>query len=249
VTRELEGPSGWGLIDTPRIPTQNQEAELPADMVSAIRNGDVNIAPLFIQYKRSEWMKRSNAGEWDTLESIGHNLSDGYYRFKPYLGKNNQHNKLVELGKRQPLTFYASPIFHKNEEYLRYVNDSLLQHTAFIQCGNLNLIDYEDHYIVYTPYDQSGLMLSEPTTFNIQYGGGLLTSNNLAPASVKFETLRRKFKEIRELAVYDDEEYSLTGSWEPSNYSSGDLMEWFRLQRQFLTSTIDTDVVFLYDLK
>ena len=82
LTRELEGPTpGIGLIDLPRIPTQNQEAKIPADMVSSLQDGTTKLAPLFIQYKRSEWMIRSNAGQWETLEKQGINLSDGYFRF------------------------------------------------------------------------------------------------------------------------------------------------------------------------
>lgn len=237
VTRELEGGPGWGVIDTPRIPTQKQEADFPADMVTRIKSGGVKLAPLFVQYKRSDWMKRSNASSWDQLKRLGYDLSDGYYRFQVYHEESKQHNKLVELASMQPFTFYVAPMFHEMDEYLSYVDGSLIQNTTFIQCGKLDKISTEDHRVTYTSQDSSGHMLSEPTRFSLRSAEELFNSDTLPQNASTFQRLRGEFDDIRELAATSENMF-------PSNYDAEDPFNWFAQQRQFLTTTLNTDVLF-----
>lgn len=252
LTRELESPtSGLGLIDLPRIPTQNQEAEIPADMVSALQDGTAQLAPLFIQYKRSEKMIRSNAGQWTTLENRGIDLSNGYFRFRPYLGDNEQHNKLVVLGQRQPLVFYVAPQFISHDEYRHHAaNEELYENAAFIQCRDLRRINHEDHYITYTSEADRGVMCSEPETFPIRSSVDTVFSpgeieNHLS----SLDTLRGEFKELRADMVYGfDQELEPTLEYpDPDNYDAAEPTVWINRQQQFFREAINSDLLFFTD--
>lgn len=250
LTRELEGPTlGMGLIDLPRIPTQHQEAEIPADMISMIQDGTTRIAPLFIQYKRSEKMIRSNAGQWKKLkENHGMNLTDGYFRFRPYLGDTNQHNKLVALGQRQPLTYYVAPMFIDHDEYRRYAaNAELYEHAAFIQCGNLQYIDDDDHYVAYTPHDTQGVMFSEPTTFPIRSGvEGAFEVDELHNSLATFERLQDEFDTLRTNIVhgFDQEKHEFTEYLDYMDSDATEPVAWMEQQQTFFRNTIGTDLLF-----
>lgn len=252
LTRELEGPQpGTGLIDLPRIPTQNQEAELPADMVSSLRRGDARLAPLFIQYKRAEKMVRSNAGQWTKLENRGINLSEGYFRFRPYLGENEQHNKLVELGQRQPLVFYVAPMFIDHDEYREYAsNEELYDHTAFIQCANLQRIADEDHYITYTPMANRGVMCSEPMTFPVRTkDNSVFWPDEIGSGLTSFARLQDEFADLRRGIIYgfDQEEQRKSEHLEPTAYDAEEPTVWMEQQQKFFRDTINSDLLFFTD--
>lgn len=252
LTRELEGPRpGTGIIDLPRIPTQNQEAELPADMVSSLRVGDARLAPLFIQYKRAEKMVRSNAGQWKKLEKRGIDLSEGYFRFRPYLGKNEQHNKLVELGQCQPLVFYVAPMFIDHDEYREYAaNEELYDHAAFIQCGNLRRIADEDHYITYTPTANQGVMCSEAMTFPVRTkDDSVFRPDEIEGQLTSFDRLRDEFAGLRRSIIYgfDRDEQPESEHLEPAAYDAGEPTVWMEQQQNFFRNTINSDLLFFTD--
>lgn len=109
-------PPGSGFIYPAFRPTPNKEADLFIDLATQVKlltsaeSGDVCLAPLFIQTKRSEKLTRSWTDQWKKLDNeIG--LDDCYFRFNAYLGENEQHNQLVMIGRDWPLTYYAAPAF------------------------------------------------------------------------------------------------------------------------------------------
>lgn len=250
LTRELEGPRpGMGLIDVPVIPTQNLEADIPADMASRIRNGDIELAPLFIQYKRAEKMTRSYAREWDDLDRM-YGVDDHYFRFNVYLGDSDQHNKLVELGERQPLTFYVAPAFVEQDEYRRHaVNNRIFEHSAFIQCGELDTVPDEDHVVAWTFPDPDGIVLSEPTSITVRQGGeDAFDVEEIDETLRSFGDLRESFGDLRrDIAFGPDEEQDRFGAdfiGDPDDYDSGEPVEWMRTQKQFFMETADADLKF-----
>ena len=88
LTRELEESLGSNVVTPPVFPTQNQEEELGSDVIMGIKRGDYLLTPLFIQYKRSNRMIRSNANEWS-------DFNQEYFRFD--IHNANQHNTLVDM--------------------------------------------------------------------------------------------------------------------------------------------------------
>jgi hypothetical protein len=248
---ELQGPvPGSGLIDIPMIPSQNFERYIPFDTFSRfniwkhIQMNNRPITPVFFQYKVADKMKQSHAKEWDEVQEEL-DEPESYFRFDVYLGEGQQHNKLVKVAKRWPLTFYASPGFVKQKEYRKYAfNQKLYQNSSFIQAGNLDTVDNSEHVVAYTFPDPKGVVLSEPTRIPVRQGGeAIFRPEEIEESQRLFDEIRQEFTELRMELIdgdYDNDIYVVEG------FDSEFVDEWIILQRQFFRYIADIDVHFYH---
>lgn len=252
VTRELVAPEpATGLVDLPRVPTQHRAGTLPGDMGAELEAGSTQLAPIFIQYRRTEQLTRPHAREWQRLADRGFDLSEGYFRFTPSLGPQAQHNKLVTLGEHQPLVFYAAPLFTSQEQYRQSASrGDLLQQTAFIQCGNLRQVESEAHAITLTPTDSRGVLFPEPLPFPVRNGETpRIQTRDIERGLTPFQPLREEFRRLRSLVERDsaDEQGRLTDYTTPDQPRTDDPVEWMRQQQRFFRATLNTDLLFFTD--
>jgi hypothetical protein len=252
VTRELAAPQpATGLVELPRIPTQHQEATLPAEMVATLEAGSTQLAPIFIQYRRAEKLTRPHAREWQRLADRGFDLSDGYFRFAPSLGENAQHNKLVTLGEHQPLVFYVAPLFTAHDQYRDHAtNGDLLQHTAFMQCGGFSQVDSEAHAVTFTGTEPRGVLFSEPVSFPVRNGSTpRVQASDLEQGLTSFQALREEFRRLRSIVERDttDEQGRLTDYTTPEQPTAEDPIDWMRQQQRFFREALNTDLLFFSD--
>lgn len=73
--------------------------------------------PLYLQFKRSEFMTRRNGREARALALSGHRIEIPYYRFPITEGTvSQQHEMLIALDVAPNFVFYAAPRFHRLSE-------------------------------------------------------------------------------------------------------------------------------------
>lgn len=103
--------------------------------------------PLFLQFKLSDYLSRSNASEMNTFDNP-------YYRM--YITKrnhSNQHQMLHELELNNDLNevFYTAPLFHEPEELNdAYLNGNVSNRSLWINPSQIGLLpDDEQHYVVF----------------------------------------------------------------------------------------------------
>src|SRR3989442_10599538 len=111
-----------GLMSAPILPSLVDESQLGWDI-----NFRFLGMSLFLQFKLGDFLTRRTAVQWSLY---GH----PYFRFEVYRRSHSpQHNLLVRLGKREPFTFYAAPIFHTDAEFNHhFLSRSLVGSTLFV---------------------------------------------------------------------------------------------------------------------
>jgi hypothetical protein len=110
VTTELIREYPIELVGAPMFPTQVQEGKKGGYDVKLPRRG----APLFLQFKRSDWMKRASAAQADLVGSP-------HYRMHLRPARHSQqHSLLLTLEQSGEEVYYATPRFHLTEELDRY---------------------------------------------------------------------------------------------------------------------------------
>lgn len=239
MTRELEA-GHWSIrpSGTPFFPTQPREADLGYD----VRISD-GIWSVFIQYKRSKKLTRSNAREWGVYNGE-------YYRFRVETTDDpldpNQHERLVDLGQRYPRTYYAASQFLSWQDYVRYANTNQINsHAALLLCRTAPTPhDGETHYICHRPIDSHGLFFSEtpePKQVDALMGYDALFADLLesGPEFESFEEIEGDFRETRNHVVE-------TGGLDihPEEYYSEDPLEWMGHQQRFFYETLGTQLLF-----
>ena len=152
----LEAVTRFGIRQAPLFPTQNQEAVDGYD-VKLDRPGGVR--PVFFQYKRSEYLSRSNATNW---ENLGHSP---YYRFSLMARRySRQHEILLGLEAKYPDVYYAAPRFHTYSDLDRfYRSGSVYRNSFIIKPSGIPLItDDGAHSISFSRTGSMFVMNSEP---------------------------------------------------------------------------------------
>lgn len=152
----------YPLISPARIPTQPEEEHAGFDMEAEIKS-DTGIEPLFVQYKRSEYMV-GNA-------RYNEHFSDDYYRFR--ITNAKQHNILTRIAEYNLHTYYVAPLFHTFEEYRDYhERGAVLDNAVFATSKGLPGMDSSDesdkHTIAFTP--SRTVFFSEPTEIRSYIG-------------------------------------------------------------------------------
>jgi len=103
--------------------------------------------PLFLQFKRTEFISRATGYEW---------LSYGepYYRMsiRPRK-KSSQHAMLKNYATREPDVYYVAPCFWKMSEFDdHFVSQSVFQNSMFFNLRQVpSLPDDKKHYITFLP--------------------------------------------------------------------------------------------------
>lgn len=142
-------------------------------------------------------------------------------------------------------------MFIDHDEYRRHAaNEELYERTAFIQCGNLQKINSEDHYFTYTSEASRGLMCSEPMTFPVRSGlESAFTVDEVKGRLSSFDTLRGQFEGLRADIVYgfDQESGENLEHLNPADYDAEQPTIWMERQRKFFRDAINTDLLFFTD--
>lgn len=192
LTREIENNSS--KYDVPFLPSQVLENRLPVDVMHPPTSR--RYAPLLLQYKRSDGLTRSNAGEW-------HDFNQEYYRFDIYpQEKSDQHNRLVELSSAIDDVYYAAPGFYQNTTYRGHARrGNLAQNTAFVDISTCPEVrDGDSHSIAYTLTPPEGRFYSEPKAISVVSGFDDLRSRIAEQDSfVEIDTLFSTIREAEEI--------------------------------------------------
>jgi len=138
---------GWsGLASAPIFPSLIEEGKKDGGYDVKL---DQPGAPLYLQFKRADYMTRSSATE---IKHHGLPLSLPFYRF-PITQRNKsfQHTSLVTLDDGSNLVFYAAPRFHMLSE----INDAwkandVAARSIFVAPSAIGLIyDDDKHHVSY----------------------------------------------------------------------------------------------------
>jgi hypothetical protein len=235
LTKEIENFWPKRVVGLPYFPTQNREAEIGSDVVIGIGNGNVLLEPLFLQYKRSERLLRSNATEWDEFRSP-------YYRFD--IHSQNQHNTLVRLGSSLGTAVYVAPGFHTSTEYKNYhESKTLAANSICFDCEDMSNVNNDDHRIVYTLSPLRAAFRSESE--NIAATEGIRTLlTNMGGFENEFSTydhLQRQFADMRiEISPDSDVNDEYIERDDTSNP-----IAWMRAQQQFFFESFGTVLLFV----
>lgn len=118
--------------------------------------------PLFVQFKRSDWMTRCSAKEYKTVNENGGQLKVPYYRF-PITDSSlsKQHAMLRELDNGPNLVLYAAPRFHTLGEINDAWNASAIgSRSFFVSPTEIGPVDSGRHTVSFD--DSSAWLCSEP---------------------------------------------------------------------------------------
>lgn len=153
---------GWsGLKSAPIFPSLIEEGKKDGGYDVKL---DQPGAPLYLQFKRADYMSRSSATE---IRHYGLPLSLPFYRF-PITQRNKsfQHTSLVTLDDGSNIVFYAAPRFHMLSE----INDAwkannVAARSIFVAPSTIGLIYDDDKHHV--SYDSAHTYIcSEPREIN-----------------------------------------------------------------------------------
>jgi len=117
-------------------------------------------APIFLQFKLSERLIKSNAKEYNLFNS-------SYFRYKIWSKKHSkQHQLLLELEKKYPNSvFYAAPSFSELNEFNKhYLNSQVAENSTFLSPNQIGEIkDLKEHCVVFSKkLLPAGYFCSEP---------------------------------------------------------------------------------------
>lgn len=148
VTESFAYTSGFSLNSAPIFPSlidegkphHGYDVEIPLPAV-----------PIFLQFKLSQLMFRSNAYEYSKNPVVTLPYFRFFLRTQASFGEGSQHYMLFKLSSLGNLVYYTAPAFHRIEEFNRlYVNRQILSNSVFIEpypMGRLD--DNQKHSVVF----------------------------------------------------------------------------------------------------
>lgn len=153
LTQELASGRFGPLIAAPIFPSLVREGRVGGGY-------DIHLpfvgAPLFLQFKLSHHLERSNALEWRQYFS-------SYYRMylRP-LRYSDQHDLLMDLEKAGKRVYYVAPKFHTVGELNdAYASQNVYYRSAFFSPVDIGVLPTVDqHYITFTPTDVDAYLWS-----------------------------------------------------------------------------------------
>jgi len=233
LTREIENRWGRDIVGTPYFPTQNTEAKIGSDVVIGLSRGDIQFAPLFLQYKRSEWLTDRRAKQWDEF-------NEEYYRFGIHSKK--QHNTLVDLGHGLGKAIYVAPGFHTVDDYSAYhQNQKLANNSICFDCSEMKKVSDSDHVIIYALDPLRGAFRSESNRLSPVESIFSFIDNmqELSELFDEFGILRRRFRDAKlefDLPQVTDEQEFIENP-----------VRWIREQQQFFFENFGIVVFFILE--
>lgn len=136
-------------------------------------NIDLTGKPIFLQFKLSDYLERTNSSEWSLFNSA-------YYRFKLMpLSYSQQHNMLLDLERAGNDVYYSAPKFNTNLDLNNnYLTDSIINESIFITPLSIGTLpDDKEHKIVFQHDCRNVYLCSEPE--KIEYIQGIDFVNSL----------------------------------------------------------------------
>lgn len=151
--------------------------------------------PMFIQFKRSECLKRSSAKEI----KAGARLDVPYYRMK-ITGKSDsfQHEMLVELDQSPNIVFYAAPMFHQKHEFDQaFLSGAVRQRSFFTRPQDIgHFSDDKEHCVSFD--GGTCVVMSEPRVIE---GLGIFEVESLLRDRLSED--KRPLREVADEAVLE----------------------------------------------
>jgi hypothetical protein len=169
LTQELVNEYSYLLAAAPTFPSLIEEGR--------VGGYDVNIAltgfPLFLQFKLSEYMLRSNALESGVL-------GVPYFRFKLRPSKySDQHALLVDLESRGNFVYYVAPIFYEVSELnTAFFSRNVTTQSIFISPLEIGTLpDDESHCVVFSSSSSDAYFCSDPKMIKMPIHGRRLAES------------------------------------------------------------------------
>lgn len=199
VTDELIHGHGTSVIAAPVFPSLYQEGQSGGGWDVRLERAGV---PLFLQFKLSDCMVRSNAWEcWEEWFSIP------FYRMHIRPKRfSSQHEMLLDLENAGNEVYYCAPAFHEpwelNEAYL---NHRVKERSIWLRPSWIGALDEEDHHVAFKdPNDK--MLCSKPReikekTDYITFSEAIQSSiKQRGDRSLKSEQLYELSEQITEIA-------------------------------------------------
>ena len=169
--------------------------------------------PMYLQFKRSEYMKTRNAKE---IKS-GAPLPAPYYRFHLMeAARSDQHQLLLQLDDGLNAVYYAAPRFHKLAQINSAWNsNTVTPQSIFVAPQAIGRLSRGSHAIAYTK--RQAYLCSDPKPVDFFDGDGLqrhLTqklSREKRPLRTRLSTLIERARNAAQ-SLHDDEEDELKGA-------------------------------------
>jgi hypothetical protein len=166
ITREITGGKFGSLSAAPVFPSQYAEGRSGGYDVGVPLQG----IPLFLQFKLSHHLERSNASEWDVF---------GYAYYRMYLRPlrhSDQHLLLTDLENQGKAVYYVAPRFHTVEELNNaYSTGRVLDKSAFFRPSDIDLgspPDIDEHYVAFGESGSPAFVCSnKPRAIRSSYTG------------------------------------------------------------------------------
>jgi hypothetical protein len=121
--------------------------------------------PLFLQFKLSEYMQRSYAGQWDQF-------GEPYYRFWIHARRHSdQHDLLLTLDDGTAEVLYAAPRFHEVADLNTHFSSGRVEvNSIFFAPSEIgSMPDDEQHPLAFEQTADHGFLYSEPKRISARY--------------------------------------------------------------------------------
>ncbi len=162
LTREL-CERAWGDLEVaPVFPSLVEEGRQGHDV-----HLDMPGNPIFIQFKRAEYMVRPTAMEWDLFNAP-------YYRFWLHAPRHSdQHELLLERDQNPNLVYYAAPSTHRVTDLNRaFMSRTVVDESVFFRPRDIGVLpDANAHCIAFQPGAHFGYRCSEPEEISVHSVG------------------------------------------------------------------------------
>ena len=153
LTQELASGKFGSLIAAPVFPSLVREGQAGGGYDIYLPFAGV---PLFLQFKLSHYLHRSNSLEW------GQYFSPYYRMYLRPLRYSDQHNLLVDLEKAGNQVYYVAPEFHTVEELNdAYVSRNVYYRSAFFTPVDIGILPTIDrHYLTFNSSNTDAFLWS-----------------------------------------------------------------------------------------
>jgi hypothetical protein len=182
LTHELCNTQFGGMQAAPVFPSLIEEGK---DGVGY----DVHLAkpgaPLFVQFKISQYMMMASAGQW-------HLFGQPYYRFWLHAsGRSSQHRALLKHDRAPNLVLYGAPAVHDIGDLNRAFHDGeVVSSSVFFRPRDIGQQpDAKEHCVAFLPGSGMGYFCSEPRRVEL-----------LAAGRGIFEALASSFRHVERIA-------------------------------------------------
>lgn len=233
-TEYSEFSYGYALTDSLMrtiLPGSSRAPIFPSLLAEGSAGGgyDVKIptypVPLFLQFKIPRVITRRS-------RLLPPRYSCPYYRFPLRTRAPDQHALLLDLEKKFPLVFYATPLFHTVIELdSHYARKEVHVHSIFVRPSSIGVLDDRPHQVAYSTRDPVCWCFSEPKAIEGRYKGKefLVDVGRLARQQQRQDALTVLVMLWRKIIeVIMSEEYGRLGAPELMQYPGNDAQELVR---------------------